>query len=76
MVSLNSSHLFLADGTRSGQTFLLDWEEGTWAQVDSMALARLMPACGVVNTEEGGLVSLNVFLKKYIFAIFCRHCIF
>ncbi len=58
MVSLNSSHLFLADGTYTRQAFLLDWEEGTWAQVESMALARLVPACGVVNTEEGGLVKL------------------
>ena len=55
-VTLNSKHIFVSDARFSRSTYLLNWEEQEWIQLDpapERGIVDIGP-CGLVTTEDRG----------------------
>ncbi len=53
-ITLNSSHIFISDTLNSRNTYLLDWEDNTWHQVESPLNLYTGGPCGLVTSQSGG----------------------
>ncbi len=53
-VTLNSTHIFIADSLITRSAYLLNWDDFSWTAVESLALARLIASCGLVHGESRG----------------------
>ncbi len=54
-VTLNATHVLVADSQSSGATFLLDFDRRVWIEAgSSLSQSRDSAACGAVDSSEGG----------------------
>ncbi len=58
-VTINDTHVFVSDidllyGS-SGGTYLLNWEDKTWAQLETLRNLKDRPACGLARSESKGV---------------------
>ena len=52
-VTLDSSHVFFADSSATGNTYIMDWEEGTFEYIGSLAHTHFGP-CGKATSKSRG----------------------
>ena len=54
-VTLNATHVLVADSQSSGATFLLDFDRRVWIEAgSSLSQSRDSAACGAVDSSDGG----------------------
>ncbi len=53
-LTVNSTHIFFADGYYSHLAYLLDWTEQSWTLLPPMRVERTFPSCGLINNPENG----------------------
>ena len=54
-VTLNATHVLVADSQSSGATYLLDFDRRVWIEAgSSLSQSRDSAACGAVDSSEGG----------------------
>ncbi len=54
-LTINSTHVFFADTYDTGNAFLLNWYEQTWAQLPPTTVDREYMSCGLINNPENGI---------------------
>ncbi len=54
-LTVNSSHVFIADTDSTGSAFLLDWNAQTWSVLPRMTVDRNVMSCGLINNPENGI---------------------
>ncbi len=54
-LTLNDTHIFIADMEHHDGFYILDWQTGEWSEKMDMDRTRTWPACGVVKSAANGV---------------------